>query len=217
MAPASTLSVVAFVAICLFIVGFLHVGFRRLGATVGLGVWLGAFSVVVASGWAQAQPMPRVMMLFAAMNLVTIGAALTAPGRWLGENLSLGWLVAFQGFRLPLELVLHDWVASGTIPQTMTWTGQNWDIVTGIAALLLAPFANRSRPLARLANLIGLALLLNVMRVALLSSPLPFAWGQQPPLLLIFHLPYALIVPVCVGGALFGHIALTRALLRRPR
>jgi hypothetical protein len=36
-----------------------------------------------------------------------------------------------------------------------------------------------------------------------------------PPLLLALHLPYAWIGPVCVGGALAGHIVLTRALLRR--
>ena len=53
-----------------------------------------------------------------------------------------------------------------------------------------------------------------VIRVALFSSPVPFGWGQQPPLLLALHLPYAYIGPVCVGGALIGHIVLTRALLR---
>ena len=53
------------------------------------------------------------------------------------------------------------------------------------------------------------------LAVALLSSPVPFGWGQQPSLLLAFHEPYALIGPVCVGGALFGHIVLTRALWRK--
>jgi hypothetical protein len=102
----------------------------------------------------------------------------------------------------------------------MTWTGQNFDIVTGILALLAAPFPNRASSRGRAVgwtfNLIGLALLLNVMRVAVMSSPLPFAWKDvEPPLQLALHFPYALIVPVCIGGALIGHIALTRALLRR--
>ena len=83
-------------------------------------------------------------------------------------------------------------------------------------ALLAAPFATRRRGIAWGANVVGLLLLLNVMRVAILSSPFPFGWGQQPPLLLAWHLPYALIGPECVGGALFGHLVLTRALLRRP-
>jgi len=61
---------------------------------------------------------------------------------------------------------------------------------------------------------VGLVLLANVMRVAVLSSPVSFGWPVTPKLELIYHLPYALIIPVCVGGALIGHIALTRALFR---
>jgi len=54
-----------------------------------------------------------------------------------------------------------------------------------------------------------------VMRVAVLSSPISFGWPVEPKLELIYHVPYALIIPVCIGGALIGHIALARALLRR--
>ena len=39
----------------------------------------------------------------------------------------------------------------------------------------------------------------------------------EPPLLLALHLPYMLIGPVCVGGALLGHIVLTRRLLQTGR
>ncbi len=81
------------------------------------------------------------------------------------------------------------------------------------ATLVLAPFVGRSRALAWVANGVGFVLLLNVARVALLSAPLPFAWSVTPPLQLPFHLPYALIVPVCVAGALAGHLVLTRRLL----
>ena len=55
-----------------------------------------------------------------------------------------------------------------------------------------------------------------MIRVAVLSSPIPIGWGQQPPLQLALHLPYALIGPICVGGALAGHGILTRALMLRP-
>jgi hypothetical protein len=97
----------------------------------------------------------------------------------------------------------------------MTWSGRNWDVVSGIAALVAAPFATRHRAVAWVVNVVGMVLLLNVMRVALLSSPVPFGWGTEPPLTLALHLPYALVGPVCVGGALAGHIVLTRALLSR--
>ena len=158
--------------------------------------------------------MPRVLLFVAAINLVSLIAALSPIGRRLAAGIPIGWLVAFQAFRFPLELLLHAWAGSGVIPPTMTWTGSNWDIVSGIAALTLAPLAHRTRWAAWTANLIGLALLANVMRVAVLSLPLPFAWEVAPPLQLPFHVPFVWILPICVGGALFGHVVLTRALLR---
>jgi hypothetical protein len=124
-------------------------------------------------------------------------------------------LLAFQGFRLPLELVLHSWVRQGVIPGTMTWTGSNWDILSGVAALGLAPLSQHSKAAAWVGNIIGFVLLLNVGRVAVFSAPVSFGWHEvTQKMLLPYHLPYALVIPICVGGALAGHIILTRALLR---
>ncbi len=190
---------------------------RLVLVAVGLGVWLGALALVVQSGFVAAVPMPRLLVLFAGIILLSVGVGLSAVGRWLAVGLPVAWLVAFQGFRLPLELILHSWANQGTIPSTMTLTGQNWDIVSGVAALVAAPLVGRSRAAAWFANTTGIVLLLNVGRVAVLSSPVPFGWPVTPPLLLAFHLPYALILPVCVGGAALGHVVLTRALLRPSR
>jgi hypothetical protein len=222
-APASTGSVYAFVAIVAAVVAaFLcavHHAYRS-GRTVAiaalvLAVWLGALALLVRSGRMPALPLAGLPLFFLPVLVVGVMAALSPFGRRLAAGVPLTALVGFQAFRLPLELVLHEWAAQSTIPETMTWTGQNWDIVSGVLALVCAPFASRYPAAARLANIVGLALLVNVMRVAIMSSPLPFAWGTQPPLLLALHLPYAFIGPVCVGGALFGHIVLTRALWQK--
>jgi len=190
----------------------------RLGATaVVVGAWLLVFSAVVGSGLIARPPYYGLMVLFATSNIVSVGLALGPPGRWLAAGLTPGVLVAFQAFRLPLDWVLHRWALGGTIPTTMTWTGSNWDVVTGVLALVIAPFATKLRGLAWAFNFIGLVLLINVMRVAVMSSPLPFAWGLESPLQLGLHLPYALIVPIAVGGALAGHIILFRNLLQPPK
>ncbi len=186
---------------------------RTLPVAIATGFWLTVILLVVGSGWLEGDQR-RFLIFGAAMNAVSLGVGFSPVGRWL-SGLPLPGLVAFQGFRLPLELVLHWWVAQGVIPATMTWSGRNWDIVSGVLALIAAPFCRRSRLLAWIANGVGLALLANVMRVAVLSSPVSFGWPVVPRLELIFHVPYGLIVPVCIGGALIGHIALTRALLRR--
>jgi hypothetical protein len=227
MKPASALSIVAF----LFVVGFVIAAFvagtylaaRRdsnpasarttaIRFACGLGAWLLAFSLFVSSGLLEAHLFPLVPLTFVSLNGAAVIYALSSAGRRLAMNLPIQALVGFQAFRLPLELVLHTWAEQGTIPTAMTWTGANFDILSGITACALAPFAAR-RSVAWVANVIGFALLCNVGRVAIFSSPLPFAWDVQPKLLLIAHLPYALIAPVCVAGALAGHIVLTRRLL----
>lgn len=185
-------------------------------AVFAVGAWLGFESALVAGDVLPGMPMNGLPAFFVPILVVVLAAGLSSLGRRFAEELPVVALVAFQAFRLPLELVLHSWAGQGVIPGTMTWTGQNWDIVSGVVALVAAPFAAKNRNVAWLANLLGLVLLLNVMRVAVLSAPVPFGWNVTPPLLLAYHLPYALIAPVCVGGALFGHIVLTRALLREP-
>ena len=189
---------------------------RTAFVALGAFVWLLVLGEFVSKGAVEHAPMPALLVFVGASNLMALVLGFSPIGGSIARGVPLGALVAFQGFRLPLELVLHDWARQGAIPWTMTWSGSNFDIVSGIAALLAAPFAARSRAIGWAANLIGLVLLVNVARVAILSSPLPFAWRVEPPLLLAAHLPYALIVPVCVAGALLGHVVLTRALLR-PR
>ncbi|MDQ5981244.1 MAG: hypothetical protein QG602_4222 [Verrucomicrobiota bacterium] len=221
--PASPGSVLAFGAILLgvlyAVVLAIHLTWRSLKVTalagVVIGIWLGILSALVASGRLTSLPLNGLPFFFGPILVFCAGFALSPVGGRLAATIPLAALVGFQGFRLPLELVLHSWFQQGVIPETMTWSGQNWDIISGIVALVCAPLANRQRWAARLANIVGFALLLNVMRVAVLSAPVPFGWNVQPPLLLAFHLPYALIAPVCVGGALFGHIVLTRALWNR--
>lgn len=224
--PATSSSLAAFLAICAAVVSaFLAAvwhGARRHGvrpwprtaiAALCLLAWLGILSSAVGSGWLAAHE-KRILLFAGTTILVVVGAGLSPVGRWL-SYVPIPALVVFQAFRLPLELVLHAWARQGVIPETMTWTGANWDIVSGILAILCAPLSARRRIVAWSFNVIGFALLLNVMRVAILSSPLPFAWAVEPRLALAFHLPYALIMPICVGGALLGHIALTRALLAK--
>ena len=226
--PADPLSLAAFLAICGWVlVLFLRtiwLSARRKGIpaaprtakmALAVAIWLALLAAVVASGFVTSAP-SHLPLFAGGVLLVTLVFGLSDGGDWVAAGSSVAALVAFQSFRLPLELILHVWARQGVIPETMTWTGQNWDILSGIAALALAPFATRSRAAAWIANLIGITLLINVARVAILSSPVPFGWEDvEPKLLLMARLPYALIFPVCVAGAMLGHVMLTRVLLKR--
>ena len=221
--PASLPSVVAFVGIVVAVAAAILWAIYRAYQTpkaVGIAAlfltaWLGTQAALIVSGRMASLPFNGLPFFFAPILVFGVCAGLSPAGGKIATAVPLAALVGFQAFRLPLELVLHSWVAQGTIPSTMTWTGLNWDIVSGVVALVAAPLVGRYRGAARAANVVGFALLLNVMRVAIMSAPVPFGWHVQPPLQLPFHLPYALIGPICVGGALFGHVVLTRALFRR--
>jgi hypothetical protein len=134
-------------------------------------------------------------------------------GKELGSFASFRILIGIQIFRLPLELILHHWGNNGTVPVEMTWSGQNFDIIAGIVSLVALPFLNTSVKVVWATQLIGFGLLLNVIRVAIFSSPFPFSWPLENPLQVIMYFPYALIVPVFVGIALICHILIFRKLL----
>jgi hypothetical protein len=223
---ADSLSVIAFVALISLVVASIIIGTdqaaKRLNEATNRVTKLTAIVVtvifalttaLVLSGWMQVQPFPRVMFFFLAINISAVVGALSPWGKRIALGLPLSALIAFQSFRLPLELILHDWAAQRVIPSTMTWTGQNFDIVTGVLATIGIFF--RTKWYAWFFNIVGTLLLLNVMRVVVFSSPFPFSWEVDPPIQLAFHLPYAFIGPFGVGAALLGHVILFRALLAK--
>ena len=221
----SAVSIVVFVAICAAILIALVAAAKitlgsdndsrriTLQLCVSLSVYGAAIAGILFTGLLERAFIPFGPIFLLVTVSIASGVGFTRLGTKISSGISLAWLVGFQGFRLPLELVLHDWFKSGTIPETMTWTGSNWDILTGILACLLCAFVGKRHWLAWIFNGIGIILLINVGRVAIMSSPVPFGWQVDPPLELILYLPYVYIVPICVGGAALGHVLLTRRLM----
>lgn len=172
------------------------------------------FGLIVWSDVPRQYLFPAMPLLFASIIVLSIGFAFSNLGLSLGIALPLWVLIGFQAFRLPLELILHQWAEIGTVPPTMTWSGQNIDIISGIVAALSAPFVERSKSVAWIANTVGTVLLLNVLRVVVMSAPFPFSWPLERPLVLIAFMPYALIGPLFVAPAIIGHLIAFRVLLR---
>lgn len=181
-----------------------------LGAVFGLAVYMGVTGAASGLGLLEASlPVPPLMLFFAACNATVVVLAFSPVGSRLVRALPVVAFVAPQALRLPLELVLHQWSAEGVIPVQMTFEGHNFDIVTGVFALVVAAVALRGEPPRRLVlafNVVGLGLLLTVATIAVLSSPLPVRAYDGPPLLLALHFPFGWIVPMCVSAALFGHL-----------
>lgn len=235
MVQPSTFSTVAFVgvvaAVAVMIVLGTHAAGPALreaaaytrrwvwGTAAGLLVWLAVTAAVSASGVLEVPSVPpRALFFMAGCNLVAVIFAFSRAGTRLVVGLPVAALVGFQAFRFPLELVLHRFYVEGVIPVQMTYAGLNFDIVTGILGLFIGLSMWRSGPSRRLVwlfNLVGFGLLLTVASIAVLSSPVPFrVFMNEPAVLLVFHAPYAWIVPMCVAPALAGHLLVFRWLWR---
>jgi hypothetical protein len=192
---------------------------RRRAVTVVLGgtVWMAIWWFVASSGvmrqW-DGTPPP-----FAALVAGVLGVSLLVACGPYGRRLALGiplWvLIAIQGFRLPLELAMHALYEAGIMPGQMSYSGRNFDILTGATALIVAPIVRggRARALAALWNVMGLALLVNIVAVSILSTPRFAYFGPDRLNVFVTYPPFVWLPTVMVAAALAGHLLVARALL----
>jgi len=228
----------AVLAICvaiLFVFGN-WVASRRLGddprvangiaarALAGVVTWMMLTAAAAASGVLARFDLrpPPIAALFLAVFAVSSAIGFTRAGDRLARGLPLAALVGFQGFRLPLELVMHQAAHDGLMPAQMSFTGWNFDIVTGILAIALAVLIGlRRAPRALIVawNALGIALLAVILGLALASTPTIHAFGEDARAVNTFvaYVPFVWLPAVLVVAAIVGHIVITRKLLTVPR
>jgi hypothetical protein len=202
---------------------------RRLGedraarrrAVVSLGVaaaaWLALTWAVAASGvlrrW-DAVPPPLAFLVLAVLA-IGIGVPWSPLGAKLAGGLPLWALVGSQVFRFPLELVMHRAYVEGVMPVQMSYSGRNFDILTGIGAGVLGLWlllGRAPRGAVTAWNLLGLALLANVVTVALVSTPALRWFGDDRLNVWITYPPFVWLPAVLVTAALVGHLLVWRRL-----
>lgn len=191
----------------------------NLAAAAWVALALGLAASGVLGRW-DVRP-PPLMFLLAAILILGIVLARSALGDRLARGVSFAGLVGLQAFRLPLEVVMHQAHVEGLMPVQMSYSGLNFDIVTGITALALAVWLRVGRPPRAVVmgwNILGLALLANIVTIAMLSTPTFAAFGSTPDRLNTFvtRPPYVLLPTVMVLAAWAGHLVVFRALAARP-
>ncbi len=208
-----------------------YLGFVVLPAAVAAVVaWAGkskalALSILVWMLIAAALALSGILRRFnstpppIALFLVSGFVATVAIGRspWVRHliELPVGLLIGFHAFRILVELLLHESSTIGLAPPQMTWSGYNFDVVTGLTALVFAPFA-RSAPkwLVLVWNCCGLALLIVVMGIATVSFPTRFQL-MHPDNAWVASFPYVWLPSILVTAALLGHLVIFRKLVSR--
>jgi len=235
VAPAaSSLVTFGIPALALLVAGLGVYGYGRAGRALGEDratraratlraaavalAWLAVTAVVATHGPLAdfARRPPPFAFLMAATFALALTLGLTRPGARLARGLPLWALVGVQGFRLPLELVMHRAAGEGVMPPQMTYSGRNFDIVSGATALIVAALLAGGAPrwLAVAWNVVGVATVCAVSVIAVVSTPPIHAFGSDAAHLntWVAYFPFVWLPTVLLGGAIFGHVVITRAL-----
>lgn len=191
---------------------------RALAVTLAVAAaWMTATWAAAESGvlrqW-DTTPPPFALLVAGIVGLAGT-MAFTGYGRRLARGLPLWTLVAFQGFRLPLELAMHAMYERGVMPVQMSYSGRNFDIVTGSTALVVAWLVATGRGSRRLVlawNVLGLILLVNVVTIAILSTPRFRYFGDDRLNVWVTYPPFVWLPAVMVLAALAGHLIVFRTL-----
>ena len=191
----------------------------RAAAVAGLAaiVWMAITWAAASSGifleWDRTPP-PFGVLVFLIV-VVSAAIAFSAFGSRIARYVPLWSLVAVQAFRLPLELAMHGMYTRGIMPVQMSYSGLNFDIVTGITAVIVAALVATGRggkALVATWNVLGLMLLINVVIVAILGTPRFRFFGDEQLNTWVFYPPFVWLPAVMVLAALAGHLLIFRAL-----
>src|SRR5262245_40941000 len=142
---------------------------RRLRAVrVGAAVlaWLTVTALAASTGMFRRFDVTPPPFAILALTAIVLGIAVPCSpvGTLLVRVLLLWALVGFQVFRFPLELVMHRAYIEGVMPVQMSYSGQNYDVVTGITAGVLGLWLGRRdvpRWVVAAWNALGFILLVN--------------------------------------------------------
>ena len=191
---------------------------------VGVAAWLAFSGALAAAGFLarfDAMPPPFIVIVVPTLAL-PLWLARSRIGELLCDRAPMAWLVGFQAFRLPLELVMHRAGIEGTMPVQMSFGGSSFDIVSGITAIAVAALAaydHAPRWLISAWNALGSLLLLNIVCIAIASLPQFHRFGSDPAQLntWVAHFPFVWLPAGLVASALFGHAVVWRKLARDAR
>ncbi len=192
-----------------------------LPALAILALVLGGSGALAASGalldFAGRPPLFAILVL--SCFALTGALAFSPIGARLAGRLTLRSLVGYQVFRAFVELWLASGERAGFVPVQMTFRGLNFDLATGLSAVVLALYCAVSpRPDRRVIlawNALGLALLGLVVSVAILSLPTPLrVFSGEPDSTFVAHFPFVWLPAFLVQAALLGHLLVFRRLAR---
>jgi len=161
---------------------------------------------------------PRFILLALPAILFIIALFVTAKGRAYIDTLNTKKLTLLHIVRIPVELCLYWLFTHKSIPQLMTFEGQNFDIIAGITSPLIFYYgyvkSKLNKTVLLLWNLICLGLLFNIVINAVLSAPSSFQqFAFDQPNTAVLYFPFVWLPSCLVPLVLLAHLVCIKKLL----
>lgn len=187
-------------------------------AAVLLLGWLGLTGALGLAGVFMDFSFPPPLPLLLVVSLgVTVWLGASRYGAHLAQHMPLWILVGINAFRLPLELLMHEAYLQGVMPIQMSYSGQNYDIMTGASAIIVAGMCFTGPPpqrIVRVFNIFGIVMLINVLVIAVLSMPLPLRmYMNEPANTWVGTFPFVWLPAFLVLTAVLSHVLILRRLV----
>lgn len=136
------------------------------------------------------------------------------------QNVKLSSLVLFQSFRFLAEIYIYLMILEGLMPEIMTFTGRNFDILVPLLAVPLffilrsAKFSQRIKTkLVYIFNYGGILILTNTIVTAILTMPTPAQVFKVEPPLVVPALFSAYLLPAFMVSLAYAlHVLCLRKL-----
>lgn len=154
---------------------------------------------------------PRLFFIIGPPLLLIILAFTTKKGKTFIDQIDLKVYTYLHTIRVGVEIVLLWLFIQKLVPQSMTFEGRNFDILSGLTAPLVAYFGfhrNRLNKKILLAwNVICLLLVLQVVITGILSAPTAFQkLSFDQPNVAVLYFPMVWLPGIVVPIVIFGHL-----------
>ncbi|WP_425234366.1 hypothetical protein [Ulvibacterium sp.] len=177
-------------------------------------IWSSIVGILGLNGFYQklnASP-PRFIFLLGPVLLFVLLLSRAKKGKRFMGNLDLKWLTLLHCIRVPVELVLYFVFLEGLVPESMTFEGYNFDILSGLSAPILyyLVFVKKKVGVNGLLfwNIICLGLLLNILTIAVLSAQTPIQkMAFDQPNIGVTYFPLVWLPTVIVPIVFLSHLA----------
>jgi len=163
---------------------------------------------------------PRFLFLILPNVILILSVFYTQKGKEFISSLNLTTLTYLHTIRIAVEFAIFSLFLMGLMPKILSFEGQNFDILSGITAPIIAYFGFQKAKISQkgilIWNILALMLVIQVVICGLLSAPTPI---QQicfdTPNVAVIMFPYVWLPGIVVPIVIFSHIVTINKLMNK--